>query len=111
MDMRVSSANGVQEWRDTREVASEPKEREQEELSDRAVEQRMTISTDKVDEEIAGLKVKRDMFAMSLRGMSEEDSRRSQQELQRIEDELRQKDNEGYRRQNAEVRQGVDVMA
>ena len=96
---------------EVRAEAPEPQEREQEEAPDRAAEQRMTISTDAVDEEITALKEKREMLAMSLRGMNEEDGKTTQQELQRIEEELRQKDNEEYRRQNAEIRQGVDVMA
>ena len=94
-----------------RTAAPEPQEREQDNAPDRVAEQRMTISTDAVDEEITALKEKRDMLAMSLRGMNEEDGKTTQQELQRIEEELRQKDNEEYRRQNAEIRQGVDVMA
>ncbi|MBQ9377466.1 MAG: hypothetical protein IJU05_06680 [Schwartzia sp.] len=112
-EMRAAVYGGVpaEDAAERRVEAPEPQEREREEPTGRAAEQRTTISTDKVDEEITALKEKRDMLAMSLRGMSEEDGRQTQQELQRIEDELRQKDNEEYRRQNAEIRQGVDVMA
>ena len=69
-------------------------------------------STDKVDGEIARLKSKESLLAQRLHTSSDSVQQRDlEEELARIENELRQKDNDTYRRQNTEFSSGVDVKA
>lgn len=65
-------------------------------------EEKCTVDTDRVDREIEGLK--KEKAALEQRLRAEEDSKRARdlkQELARVEDELRQKDNDAYRKQHA----------
>ena len=69
-------------------------------------------STDKVDEEIAQLKAREAMLAQKLHSAGDSVQQDSlEEELSRVENELRQKDNDTYRRQNTEFSSGVDVKA
>ena len=91
--------------------SSAPKSEAAEAVPDKAAEV-CIASTDKVDGEIARLKEKESMVAQQLRS-SGDPARQDEleEELSRIEAELRQKDNDTYRRQNTEFSSGIDVNA
>ena len=71
------------------------------------------ISTDRVDSDIASLKSKGLALASSINRYDDEDTRlHLEQQLTQIQNELRQKDNDIYRRQNSQaITLGVDVEA
>ena len=73
----------------------------------------VTISTDRVDSEIESLKTKGLSLAKSINNYDDEETRlHLEQQLAQVQNELRQKDNEIYRRQNSQViSMGVDVEA
>ena len=62
-----------------------------------------TINTDKVDQELRMLKEKREQMEKQLASASPEAAGALERQLSQIENELRQKDNDTYRRQNAVV--------
>ena len=87
-----------------------PRVRAKENSSQRA--ESVTISTDKVDSEIDSLKAKGLALAKSINNYDDEDTRlQLKDQLKQIQDELRRKDNDIYRRQHADISLGVDVMA
>ena len=116
MDMKVSGAStsNAQELRDMQEMMKAARERKPEntpeETPDKKQADVVTISTDKVDGELSALRNKKAQLTQSLRGAGGTDSD-LQKELAQVENELREKDNDAYRRQNADVRQGVDIQA
>ena len=114
MDMRVSGASNTWELRDMQERMRAAQERGQEaaprEQSDEKQGDVVTISTDKVDGELSALRNKKAQLAQSLRGTGGTDAD-MQKELAKVENEPREKDNDAYRRQNADVRQRVDIQA
>lgn len=67
----------------------------------------MTASTDKVDAEIAQLKNRRAQLMKKI--SSQEPNENLQRQLTQLENELRQKDNDAYRRQHAQFSAGVDI--
>ena len=69
-------------------------------------ETQTTMSTDKVDAEIDELKNRRLELKKSLQTSSDENL---QKELQQIENELRLKDNDEYRKSHAKIISGVDL--
>ena len=69
-------------------------------------ETQMTLSTDEVDEEIEELKNRRAELKKSLQTSGDENL---QKELKQIENELRLKDNDEYRKQHAKIISGVDL--
>ncbi len=72
----------------------------------------VTMSTDKVDNEIETLKSKGLALAKSINGYDDEETRlHLEEELKQIQNELRQKDNDIYRRQNAQISLSVDISA
>lgn len=63
-----------------------------------------TTNTDKVDREIEKLKEERDQLEQQIRTAKAPDKIEDlKRRLARLENELRQKDNDGYRRQNAVI--------
>lgn len=66
-----------------------------------------TLSTDEVDAEIAELKSRRADLQQTLK-ISRNDN--LQRQLSQIENELRVKDNDEYRRQHAKIVSGVDFQ-
>ena len=72
----------------------------------------VTMSMDKVDSEIAGLKAKGLAIAKSINSYDDEDTRlHLEQQLSQIQNELRHKDNDIYRRQNAQISMGINIEA
>ena len=72
----------------------------------------VTMSTDKVDNEIESLKSKGLALAKSINAYDDEETRLNlENQLKQIQNELRQKDNDIYRRQNAEISLGLDITA
>ena len=69
-------------------------------------ETQTTLSTDEVDAEIEKLKKCRLELKKNLQTSSEENL---QKELAQIENELRLKDNDEYRKQHAKIISGVDL--
>ena len=70
------------------------------------------ISTDRVDNEIESLKAKGLALAKSINNYDDEDTRlHLQDQLKQIQEELRRKDNEIYRRQNSDISLGIDIVA
>lgn len=69
-------------------------------------------STNKVDEEISRLKARETQISQKL-GATSDPAQRAflEQELAQIENEIRQKDNDTYRRQNTEFSSGIDIQA
>lgn len=67
-----------------------------------------TISTDKVDAEIKLLKNKKAQLEQKISAQA--DNPDLQHQLTQIENELRQKDNDTYRRQHTDFSTGVDIM-
>lgn len=66
--------------------------------------QRTTTNTDKVDREIKRLKEERKQLEQQLASAGSEAKKKElEQKIAQIEKELSQKDNDTYRRQNAEV--------
>ena len=62
-----------------------------------------TGSTDKVDREIKKLKKKKEQLEQQIQSATDEEKiKRLERELSQVEGELRQKDNEAYRRQHTE---------
>lgn len=66
-------------------------------------------STDKVDGEIEGLKAKAAQLSQQLAGADPFRQDELAKQLAQVEDELRQKDNDTYRRQHAVFSSGVDL--
>ena len=63
-----------------------------------------TTNTDAVDQEIQALKKKREQLEQQLNAASDPaEARKLEQQLAQTESELRQKDNDAYRRQNAVI--------
>ena len=63
-----------------------------------------TTNTDAVDREIQALKRKREQLEQQLNAAADPaEARRLEQQLAKTESELRQKDNDAYRRQNAVI--------
>lgn len=63
-----------------------------------------TVDTDKVDREIEHLKEKRQQLQKQLRSASDPEKIRAlERKLSQVEQELQQKDNDTYRRQNADI--------
>ena len=74
--------------------------------------QTVTMSTDRVDNEIETLKSKGLAIAKSINSYDDEETRiLKRDQLKQIQDELRRKDNDIYRRQNSDISLGVDVEA
>ena len=72
----------------------------------------VTMSTDKVDREIKTLQSKGLQLAKSINASDDEEIRLNlEEQLAQVQDELRRKNNDSYRRQNAEISLGVDVYA
>ena len=62
-----------------------------------------TANTDKVEREIRKLKQKKEQLKEQLRACEDEtEKEKLEQKLQQVEAELREKDNEGYRRRHTE---------
>ena len=74
-------------------------------------EELTTASTNKVDNEIAGLRNEQAKLLQQLSAVGDNAAKRAelQAQLDRINNELRQKDNDTYRRQNAEF--STDILA
>ncbi len=68
----------------------------------KAKSEKCTCNTDKVDREIKKLKEKADQLEQRLRAADGEKAEALEKELARIQTELSQKDNDGYRRSQAE---------
>lgn len=68
--------------------------------------EKTTISTDEVDKEIEDLKSRRMELKKSLRASGDENL---QTELTQVENELRLKDNDEYRKSHAKVFSAVDL--
>ena len=69
-------------------------------------------STDKVDAEIARLKAREDQLSKRISSIADPEQQAAiKDELAKIEQELRQKDNDTYRRQNTEFSSGIDIQA
>ena len=65
-----------------------------------------TTNTDKVDREIEKLKEERDQLEQQIRTTKDPDKAEDlKRQLAQLENELRQKDNDAYRRQNAVISQ------
>lgn len=62
-----------------------------------------TINTDRVDREIEGLKKEQRQLQQRLYTAAPEQAEDLQRQLDQVERALRQKDNDGYRRQNAVI--------
>lgn len=74
--------------------------------------QTVTMSTDRVDAEIKSLQSKGLNIAKAINASDDEDTRLSlEEQLRQIQNELRNKNNDAYRRQNADISLGVDVVA
>ena len=67
-------------------------------------------STDKVDAEIERLKAKQTQLLQKISSTRNPDAD-LQRQLAQIENELRQKDNDTYRRQHTEFSTGIDIKA
>ena len=69
------------------------------------------MSTDRVDGEIESLRSKGLALAKSINSYDDEDTRLNlEEQLKQIQDELRRKDNDIYRRQHADISLGTDVL-
>ena len=77
---------------------------------DTSSEEVTVASTDKVDVEIERLKAKQAQLLKKISSSREPDAD-LQRQLAQIENELRQKDNDTYRRQHTEFSTGVDIKA
>lgn len=62
-----------------------------------------TTNTDSVDREIERLRARQEKLAGQLRSASPEDAERIQKRLSQLENELRQKDNDTYRKAHAVI--------
>lgn len=69
--------------------------------SDKA--EQTTTNTDRVDRELEKLRAEREKLSSQLRAASPEDAEGLQKRLARLENELRQKDNDAYRRAHAVI--------
>lgn len=65
--------------------------------------ERTTTNTDRVDRELKKLRAEREKLTQQLRAASPEDAEKLQKRLSQLENELRQKDNDSYRRAHAVV--------
>lgn len=62
-----------------------------------------TTNTDRVDRELEKLRAEQEKLSGQLRTASPEDAEKLQKRLSRLENELRQKDNDAYRRAHAVI--------
>lgn len=67
-------------------------------------------STDKVDDEIEKLKAKKAQLEQKI-SSAQDPNADLQKQLAQIENELRQKDNDTYRKVHAQFSNGIDIMA
>lgn len=97
----------VKQSKDTSGTEDE-KKRSAEDVQKQSTNQKMqkcTVNTDKVDREIEKLKEKKTELEQKLRMETEESKKQKlERELSQVEQELRQKDNDAYKRQHAEYR-------
>lgn len=109
MGIQGIQLQSLQQGYDSSQHSSASKPDKAENEPDKAVEV-CIASTDKVDGEIARLKEKEARLSQRLNLSGESAGQEEmEKELAQVEDELRQKDNDAYRRQNAEFSSGVDV--
>lgn len=65
--------------------------------------ERTTTNTDRVDREIKNLRARQEKLAQQLRSAPPDEAERIQKRLSQLENELRQKDNDTYRRAHAVI--------
>lgn len=112
--MPVDGINGLSAIQNTTSPYANESARtkpQNEEAPDRPQET-TTASTDKVDNEIASLKNEQAKLLKEIGATGDEAKKAElQKELDRVNNELRQKDNDAYRKANTEFTSGVDIMA
>ena len=92
----------VQDTSDTKDKQNQSIEDEQEKSQGTQVT-KCTVNTDKVDREIQKLKEKQAELEQKLQMETEENKKQKlEQQLSQVEQELRRKDNDAYKRQHAE---------
>ena len=102
--MEINSINhsSYQNYNDIPKKVENPKNDEPNQDS----EKMLTLSTDDVDSEIEDLKSQRLKLKNAIKTSNDE---KLQEQLNRIENELRLKDNDEYRKQHAKVISGIDL--